>query len=153
MQVLIGFAVVAVIALVTTVVSRRFAPPARQFVPPPSTFGVPAQMSLEDISPQFRPWVLVLFTSQTCEGCLRARSLAQTIRSEGLEIKFIDSSEQPGLFEKYSIEGVPLFVLCDESGLVCGHMFGSSSELFEMIAGVARSGHTNAGLLADLKHP
>ena len=86
------------VALVLARLSRRWqdsAHPALQIPPGELAAGV------------------ILFTSTDCDQCAEARA---ALKKAGIEYREVTWELEPGRFERYGVQGVPLLARIDETG-------------------------------------
>ena len=91
---------------------RRPEPPTQERV------AIPAQLDRADFPGSDRPWLLVLWTSATCDSCARARSKASLLESPQVAYVEVPWQEHRDLHDRYRIDTVPLIVLADAEGVV-----------------------------------
>ena len=116
----IAAALVVVAAAVAFVLNRR-----RPQAPTQGRVPVPAQLDRADFPEQDKPWLLVVWTSTTCESCARATAKASVLRSDTVGYVEVPWQEQRDLHERYGIEDVPLLVLADGEGVVRASFVGA----------------------------
>ena len=114
MERLVVAAVLIVVAgCVAFVLSRRRpAPPTQEKVP------IPAQLDRADFPGAERPWLVVVWTSATCESCARVSAKARVLESPQVAYAEVSWQEHKDLHERYRIDTVPLLVLADAEGVV-----------------------------------
>jgi hypothetical protein len=120
-QVGIALAVVAVAAAVAFTVRRRMRPEAPT---QPRSFSAPSQLDRADFAGEARPWVVVVFTSATCDACALVAAKAQALASPEVAVQLVAYPEQRALHDRYRIEAVPTLVLADRAGVVRYHHLG-----------------------------
>jgi len=103
-----------VVALVVAAVlnRRRPEPPTQDRV------AIPAQLDRADFPGADLPWLLVVWTSATCDSCARATAKAALLASPQVAYAEIPWQDQRELHERYNIDTVPLIVLADAEGVV-----------------------------------
>ncbi|MDY7102864.1 MAG: thioredoxin family protein [Actinomycetota bacterium] len=145
-QVVIGLVLVAVVAAVAFVVSRRSTPDA----PTRGVARVPAQLDRNDFEATDAEWLLVLFSSATCGTCASARSRLESL-DEGVVAGRVARAEvtweQHGpIHERYGVDGVPLIVVVDERGVVRASVVGvpKAGEIEEALAALEPSDGTGS---------
>ena len=130
---LVVVSVVVVVAVVAAwlVQRRRPAPPTN-----PSSFGAPAQLDRADFDDGSRPWLVVVFTSATCESCGDVVAKARILESGTVAVVEAEVGTVPELHERYGIEAVPICVLADADGAVLRSFIGpvSSTHLWAAMA-------------------
>lgn len=120
-QVAIALAVVAVAATVALVVRRRMRPEAPT---QPRAFGAPSQLDRADFTAPATPWLVVVFTSATCDACALVSAKAQALASPEVAVQLVAYPEERTLHDRYRIEAVPTLVLADRAGVVRYHHLG-----------------------------
>ena len=103
-----------VVALVVAAVlnRRRPEPPTQERV------AIPAQLDRADFPGAELPWLLVVWTSATCDSCSRATAKAALLASPQVAYAEIPWQEKRELHDRYNIDTVPLIVLADAEGVV-----------------------------------
>jgi hypothetical protein len=134
-------ATVAVIAAVLNARRRRRlpAPPSQ-----PRRFSVPAQLDRADFEGAGTPWLLALFTSDTCDSCERMASKVEPLGSPQLTVQHVTWQADCELHERYAIEAVPCTVLADADGVVRWSAIGADMTVTDLWAEIAaaREGRT-----------
>jgi hypothetical protein len=122
--------VVAAIVIARLLERRRPAPPTRDAYP------VPAQLDRADFPRPDAPWLLVLFSSRTCDSCGAMVSRVCSLESETVATIQVEAKADKALHDRYRIEGVPMVVLADADGVVRAGFVGSVDtwELEEALA-------------------
>jgi hypothetical protein len=121
LQVAIALVVVAVAATVAFVMRRRMRPePPTQ----PRSFGAPSQLDRADFADPAAPWLVVVFTSATCDACALVSAKAEALASPEVAVQLVAYQEQRALHDRYRIEAVPTLVLADRAGVVRYHHLG-----------------------------
>ncbi len=121
-----------VAAIVATVLARRSGP-----VPESSpSWTVPAQLDRRDFARPDAPWLVVLFSSVTCEVCASVWERAQIVEGAEVAVQNLEAKADVGLHERYRIDAVPLLLLVDAEGVVRRHFLGpvSASDLWGALA-------------------
>jgi cytochrome c553 len=112
-RVLIAVALVVVSAAAAFVLNRRRpAPPTQGKVP------VPSQLDRQDFAGPDQPWLVVLWTSETCASCHEAAAKASLLAGPEVAYDEIPWQHRKELHDRYGIEDVPLLVLADAEGVV-----------------------------------
>jgi hypothetical protein len=112
-RLVIAAALVVVAAVVAIVLSRRRPqPPTRGRVP------IPAQLDRDDFPDPDKPWLVVVWTSQTCESCARTTAKAKLLQSPQVAYAEVPWQDRKDLHERYGVEDVPVLVLADQDGVV-----------------------------------
>ena len=134
---LLAAAAVAVAAVVAVVLERR-----RPEAPTQSTWAVPAQLDRADFTRPDAPWLVVVFTSATCDSCAQAMARANVLESAAVAVEEAEVKARPDLHKRYNIEAVPIIVVADEEGVVRTSFTGppSATDLWAAVAGVRDGG-------------
>ncbi|HEY2429164.1 MAG TPA: hypothetical protein VGI06_09560 [Acidimicrobiales bacterium] len=112
-RVVVAAALVVISAVVALVLSRR-----RPQAPTQERVPIPAQLDRDDFPDADKPWLLVVWTSTTCDSCARATGKARLLASSQVGYVEVPWQEQRELHARYGIEDVPLLVLADADGVV-----------------------------------
>ena len=128
-------AVVAAIALAVGWFVQRRAP-----APPiaPTRHVLPEQLDRADFARPDAPWLVVVFSSATCETCAKVWTSAQLTASDAVEVQNVEVQSDPELHERYNITAVPSVVIADADGVSRGSFLGppTSAELWAKLAEV-----------------
>lgn len=111
--------VVAAIVVARLLERRKPAPPTRDAYP------VPAQLDRQDFPRPDAPWLLVLFSSRTCDSCGPMAIRVRELESEAVATVDVEATADKELHRRYRIEGVPMVVLADGEGVVRAGFVGS----------------------------
>ena len=133
---LIALFLAAAAALVAWIIERRKPdPPARDASP------VPAQLDRSDFERPEAPWLVVLFSSASCESCPAVAAKLPALESEDVAVQDVEWSTRRDLHERYRIDAVPLALVADDQGVVRAAFLGkvSAADLWSAVADV-RSG-------------
>lgn len=132
---LVLVAVVVVVAVIVGLLSRRRRPD-----PPtaPRTASIPAQLDRNDFDAPDAPWLVVIFSSSTCDACSGVVERAQALRSSEVAVMEAEVGQRPDLHQRYAIDSVPLTLLADAAGVVVRSWLGPVSAT-HLWAGVAEA--------------
>lgn len=120
-QILIAVAVVVVAGAIALVARQRRRPEAPS---QPRSFSAPSQLDRADfVSPEV-PWLVVVFTSATCDACALVSAKAQALASPEVAVQLVAYQDDRPLHDRYHIEAVPTLVLADRAGVVRYHHLG-----------------------------
>lgn len=127
---LVAAAVVVLAAGVAALVRRR------READPPTQPGraLPSQLDRRDFDGA--GWLLVVFTSVTCDACADVTRKAEAARSDALTVQVVSYQEQPGLHRRYAIDAVPAVLIADPEGVVRKTFLGpvTATDLWAAIA-------------------
>lgn len=133
---IIQLVIVAVIVAVTigvAVASRRVgAEPA----PTPSGFTVPARVARDDFDHPDRPWLVAVFTSDSCNSCAGVVERAAPLDSAEVVVEAVPVQDRADTHSKYRIDGVPTTIIADADGTVVASFLGpvQTIELWDAVA-------------------
>ena len=129
--VLVGAAIV--IALI--VERRRPAPPTQP------TWAVPSQLDRDDFDRPDAPWLVVVFTSATCNTCKDVVVKARPLETNDVALQEVEAIERKDLHQRYKIDAVPMLLVADAEGVVRGSLVGpASAEEIWLAVGSVRDG-------------
>jgi hypothetical protein len=119
-------ALAAVVIVVAVVVARllerrRSDPPARDAYP------IPAQLDRSDFPRPDAPWIVVLFSSGTCDSCVPMAVKVAALESDTVATCDVEAAGERELHRRYRIEGVPMVVVADADGIVRAGFVGTVS--------------------------
>lgn len=136
-RVLVAVALVAVAALVAYVVQRRRPEPPTQ-----AKWAVPAQLDRDDFDRGVRPWLVVVFTSATCDSCAVVVPKALALDSPEVSVVEVPWQTKRDLHERYAVDVVPLVVVADTEGVVRASFVGTptATDLWAAVAEVRNPG-------------
>jgi hypothetical protein len=126
----LGIAVAA--AAVALVMRRR----AARDAPTQSSGRIPAQLDRADFAEPDKPWLVAVFTSETCDACRDVRSKAEVLATAEVSVSVAEYPADKALHDRYHIDAVPLVVIADARGVVRGSFLGPVTAT-DLWAGVA----------------
>ncbi|HVV38103.1 MAG TPA: hypothetical protein VHC63_15965 [Acidimicrobiales bacterium] len=115
--VVVVFAVAGVVAWLLQ--RRKPAPPTQ-----PTAYPVPTQLDRADFTRPDAPWLVVLFSSETCGGCASVREKTRVLAATDVAYQEVSYQTDKELHTRYSIEAVPLVVIADAEGVVVNSFVG-----------------------------
>ncbi|MFM2436303.1 MAG: hypothetical protein RL353_293 [Actinomycetota bacterium] len=107
-------ALILVMAATLGVVVRKRKPDA----PSQTSNLIPQQLNRKDFVSPEKPWLLVVFTSSTCDACQDVATKAKVLTSQDVAVQIIDYLEMRNLHRQYAIDSVPTTVIADNLGVV-----------------------------------
>ena len=115
--------VLVVVALgVAWVLERR-----RPAAPPRDAYPVPRQLDRRDFPRPVAPWLVVLFSSSTCEGCAAMADKVAVLESPAVAVCEIEFSRARALHDRYEISGIPTTLVADAQGRVRAAFVGQAT--------------------------
>ena len=139
-RVLSAVAIVIVAAGVAQIVQRRRTPDA----PTQRRYNVPEQLDREDFDRPDAPWLVAMFTSDTCEKCAEVAAKAAVLASDDVVVQNVDFATDRELHERYQIDAVPTLVMVGADGVTKRSFLGpmSATALWAAMAEVREPGST-----------
>jgi hypothetical protein len=130
----------AVAALAVSVVTAR----RRTDAPTQPRVSVPAQLDRADFVNPDLPWLVVVFSSTTCDSCPGVVAKAAVLQSDVVAFESVPFQERRDLHKRYAIDGVPLTLLADDLGVVRRHFVGAvtATDLWAALADVREPGRS-----------
>ncbi len=109
-----------VIALVVSWFLRR----RQNDAPTQGGFELPVQLDRNDFASPEAPWLVVVFTSATCNTCNDVATKAEVLSSHDVAVVRVDYTTAPQMHVRYKIEAVPTLVVADAVGVVRAGFLG-----------------------------
>jgi hypothetical protein len=122
---------------------RRPAPPTR------GAYPMPRQLDRADFARPDAPWLVVLFSSATCDSCARMVPKVAALDSDAVATCEIEYGAHPDLHARYEISGVPMVLVADDEGVVRQGFVGPTSAT-DLWAAVAEAREPGASPEPDL---
>jgi hypothetical protein len=140
-RVVIALVLMAVAAVVAGLLGRRRTDPPTQ-----DRVAVPRLVDRGDFVRPEAPWLLAVFTSETCDSCARATAKARVFESPQVAYEEIPWQARRDLHDRYRVEDVPLIVVADAEGVVQRSFVGTPTftDLAVAVAEVRQPGSTSS---------
>ena len=137
---LVLVAVGAVVAVVASALLRRRRPDA----PTQGGFQLPTQVDRNDFASPGAPWLVLLFTSATCDACSDMVGKARVLESRDVAVVEVEYSADKDLHARYAIDAVPSTVIVDAEGIVRQGWLGpvKAQDLWAAVAECREPGST-----------
>ena len=105
---------------------------------------MPSQLDRNDFEGVGAPWLLLVFTSATCESCERATAKAAVVASDDVAYQEVSYQQRRDLHDRYGIEAVPTILLASGDGVVRVSFVGvpSATDLWAAVAEAREPGST-----------
>jgi thiol-disulfide isomerase/thioredoxin len=134
---LIALFVAAVAVLAAQVLKKRKPEPPTQ-----TAWTVPTQLDRNDFTSPTTPWLVVAFTSSTCDACATTVSKCEVLASDFVSVQTVDYQTNKALHERYGIDAVPTVVIADADGVVVREFVGppNATDLWGAMAEVREPG-------------
>ncbi len=110
--------------------------------PTQPTAVVPAQVDRADFPGATAPWVVVVFSSKTCNSCADVLSKAAVLASSEVDVVDVEFGAAPSLHRKYNVQGVPMVAVADADGVVHRGFVGlvTATDLWAAVADARQPG-------------
>jgi hypothetical protein len=97
---------------------------------------VPTQLDRADFEGGDQPWLVAVFTSETCDSCTKVLPKARVLASDDVAVTEIPYQARKDLHKRYAIDVVPLLVVADREGVVQASFIGnmSATDLWAAVA-------------------
>ena len=97
---------------------------------------VPQQLDRHDFAGPDAPWLVVLFTSKTCDSCAGLLDKALPLASDQVSVTEVEYTANRGLHERYHIDAAPITVLADADGVTRASFVGAfaATDLWNVLA-------------------
>jgi protein-disulfide isomerase len=134
--------VIAAVLLAAAVAVAWWLNRQRPAAPPRDAYPVPRQLDRADFARPDAPWLVVLFSSSTCESCARMAPKVRVLESADVATDEVEYTAHPNLHGRYAISGVPTVVLADGAGVVHNGFVGpvSATDLWAAVAEMRQPG-------------
>ncbi len=139
-RLLLAIALAAVAVLVAWVIQRRQRPAA----PVRTGYSVPTQVDRADFDGPDVPWLVVVFTSATCDVCAGVWEKAKPLASTEVVVQEGEYGAQRDLHDRYRVEAVPSVLVVDADGVVVRSFLGpvTATDLWAAVAEAREPGST-----------
>lgn len=128
------------IALVVSVVMRRRTTDA----PTQGGFQLPTQVDRADFDRPEAPWLVLLFTSATCDACRDMTEKARVLEARDVAVVDVEYTANKDLHARYKVDAVPSLVVVDSRGVVRAGFIGpvKAQDLWAAVAECREPGST-----------
>ena len=124
--------VVVVVALLANLWQRK-----RQVdAPTQGASEVPSQIDRSDFVRPDASWIVLAFTSATCQTCSDIERKVRVLETNSVAIQILEYTAQRELHERYKIDAVPTVLMADANGVVQANFLGpvSATDLWAALA-------------------
>jgi hypothetical protein len=104
----------------------------------------PRQLHRADFPRADAPWLVVLFSSASCDTCATMAAKLAVLESDDVAVCEVEFGADRALHERYAIDSVPLVVVADHEGVTRAVFLGptSATDLWAAVAELRRPGST-----------
>ena len=120
-------AVIVAVVLVIAVVLNRMLSKRTVQAPTQADPSMPTQIDRNDFSEPGKEWLVLAFTSSTCNTCADIERKAVVLESKSVAVEFCEYTAHRELHKKYSIDAVPTLLVADDQGIVRKGFLGPAS--------------------------
>ena len=124
--------VVVVVALLANLWQRK-----RQVdAPTQGASEVPSQIDRSDFLRPDAPWIVLAFTSATCQTCSDIERKVRVLETNSVAIQILEYTAERELHERYKVDAVPTVLMADANGVVQANFLGpvSATDLWAALA-------------------
>ena len=124
--------VVVVVALLANLWQRK-----RQVdAPTQGASEVPSQIDRADFVRPDAPWIVLAFTSATCQTCSDIERKVRVLETNSVATHILEYTAERELHERYKIDAVPTVLMADANGVVQANFLGpvSATDLWAALA-------------------
>jgi len=141
-RVLLTVAIVAAAAAVAVVLQRR-----KPDAPTQAAWTVPAQLDRRDFARPDTDWLVVAFTSATCDTCATVKEKVALLESPAVAVHDAEAVADKALHDRYGIDAVPTLVIADREGVVVASFVGpvTAADLWATMADLREPGSVPPG--------
>lgn len=127
-------------ALVVSFLMRRRRPDA----PTQGGFRLPTQVDRADFPRPDAPWLVLLFTSATCDACRDMVGKSAVLEARDVAVVEVEYSADRELHARYGVDAVPSLVVADADGVVRAGFIGpvKAQDLWAAVAECREPGST-----------
>jgi hypothetical protein len=108
---------------------------------------VPTAVARADFARPDADWLVVVFTSATCDSCAATWEVARQLASPAVATQEVEVKADPALHERYGIDAVPTTIVCDADGGVVTSFLGpvTATHLWAAVAEAREPGSVPPG--------
>jgi hypothetical protein len=146
-RLLIAVAIVVVAAAAGEFVRRR-----RRLDPPTQPARqLPSQLDRADFAGEGVPWLVAVFSSETCSTCADVIRKAEVLASDDVVVDVVPYQSRRETHSRYAIDAVPCLVIADADGVVRNGFFGpiTATDLWAAVAEARSPGSIDPGGRCD----
>ena len=124
--------VVVVVALLANLWQRK-----RQVdAPTQGASEVPSQVDRSDFVRPDASWIVLAFTSATCQTCSDIERKVRVLETSSVAIQILEYTSERELHKRYKIDAVPAVLMADANGVVQANFLGpvSATDLWAALA-------------------
>ena len=129
----IALALIVVVVIVAQLIERRRRPAAPT---QPMGWTLPAQLDRADFAGQDKPWLVVVFSSATCDTCAGVIDKARVVACDDIAFDEVPWQDHRDVHDRYGIEVVPATLVAGRDGVVRASFVGdvTATDLWAAVA-------------------
>lgn len=133
---------IAAVLVVVAVMAARLLERRRPAPPTQPRWTPPSQLDRADFAGADQPWLVVVFTSATCDSCRDATAKASVLASAEVAFQEVAWQERKDLHDRYSVDVVPTIAMADGEGVVRASFVGpvTATDLWAALAEARQPG-------------
>ena len=142
-RLLLAVGLAGVVALVAYVLQRR----RPGLEPVVERHHVPTAVERADFTRPDAEWLVVVFTSATCDTCAATWEVARQLESPAVAVQEVEAVRDADLHRRYGIDAVPITIISDAEGGVADSFLGpvSATHLWAAVAEARSPGSVPPG--------
>ena len=146
-RLLVAVAIVALAAGVAAVVNRR----RRSDPPTQPRRDIPSQLDRADFADPASPWLIAVFSSESCGTCADVIDKAEVLRSKDVTVDVVPFQTRRDIHARYAIDAVPCLVVADAEGAVRAGFVGpvTATDLWATVAEARNPGSIDSSGSCD----
>ncbi|MGI9608212.1 MAG: hypothetical protein ACR2P0_18925 [Acidimicrobiales bacterium] len=97
---------------------------------------MPSQLDRDDFVRPESPWLVAVFTSETCATCAKVWQAAELVEADDVAVQNVEVGRDGQLHERYGITAVPGVVIVDAAGVCQASFLGppTAADLWAKLA-------------------
>lgn len=129
---LVIVSVVVVVAVLANIWQRRRAVDA----PTQGSAALPSQIDRQDFVRPQTSWIVLAFTSSTCNTCADIVRKVRVLETDAVAIQILEYTTERELHARYKIDSVPCVLMADANGVVRANFLGpvTATDLWAALA-------------------
>jgi thioredoxin-related protein len=123
---MIRLVIVAVVLVFAVVLNKVLSKRTNQ-APTQADPSMPTQIDRNDFSESNKEWLVLAFTSSSCNTCADIERKAVVLKSQSVAVEICEFTSHRELHKKYAIDAVPTLLIADGQGIVRKGFLGPTS--------------------------
>jgi hypothetical protein len=142
LQLIVATGIVAVAAVISEIVRRR----RRVDAPTQQRHQLPLQLDRSDFVRPDAPWLVVVFTSESCSTCADVVRKATVLECDEVAVEIVSYQRHRDRHDRYGIDAVPGLVIAGADGAVHASFVGpiTATDLWAAVAEARAPGSVHA---------